>query len=652
MHRMKTKRASLPLLLIFLLCQLMTRSQCTGSFQFDGVSQVSLPNNNQYYASTGFTWECWFKLSSLNQQDSSFQPRQVIVIAEDGALCEDILLTFGWYVGVKANYIGFVVDGPGGCGGRDNNPCKYRPAGGFIVNSWYHVAGVRNYATNKEYLYLNGQPMDSTTNTRAPMTRLYNTRIGNEPGVGFNGLVDEIRLWNKPLSSSQIFADYNKCLAGNETGLILYYRANEQTGTVARDATSYNHTGTLTTTARWSLENAPVSGPGCGFTGPLLLTGNSPVCADDTLFLSSNINTPSTRYQWSGPNGFVSSLPSPFKSNFTAADRGFYRLYITDSVCYYYTDSIFISDTSVSAGTISPVADTICQGDEISLKVSGNSGAVQWQAAQPLGIFSDISGATDSIYEGSPGETTRYRVYSSHLLCADTSPVVRVEVNPLPVPPFLSSDDSLICASDSTRVQALGLYSFYLWNNGDTRPFTYARFAGGYWLTVTDVNGCSAVSEREQISVHPIPSISIIVNGDTLASFGAVSYQWYRDGSKINGATQPVYMATDPGYYTLEITDGNGCMATSTPVLITGMEEMENESVRIYPNPAVEGSQLTVRSSLVHAVMEVYDAKGGLVFNSKLETSNSTIDVNISKGVYFIRISSERMNYVRKWVRL
>ena len=102
-------------------------------------------------------------------------------------------------------------------------------------------------------------------------------------------------------------------------------------------------------------------------------------------------------------------------------------------------------------------------------------------------------------------------------------------------PPAISATDSIICASASTQIFASGTYSSYLWNNGSTTSFTTARAAGGYWVTVSDVNGCTASSAHLPITVYPSASVSIIVQGDTLASFGALAYQWFKNNEPIQG---------------------------------------------------------------------------------------------------------------------
>jgi hypothetical protein len=65
----------------------------------------------------------------------------------------------------------------------------------------------------------------------------------------FNGLFDELRVWNVARTAQQIKDSYNKPLVGNESGLVGYFKFDEASGTMTTDAvTSSGHTahpGTL-----------------------------------------------------------------------------------------------------------------------------------------------------------------------------------------------------------------------------------------------------------------------------------------------------------------------------------------------------------------------------------------------------------------------
>ena len=51
----------------------------------------------------------------------------------------------------------------------------------------------------------------------------------------FKGNIDEVRIWNRFRTAEEIKRDYTRLMAGNETGLVAYWRFNEGVGSFAYD---------------------------------------------------------------------------------------------------------------------------------------------------------------------------------------------------------------------------------------------------------------------------------------------------------------------------------------------------------------------------------------------------------------------------------
>lgn len=65
---------------------------------------------------------------------------------------------------------------------------------------------------------------------------------------------------------------------------------------------------------------------------------------------------------------------------------------------------------------------------------------------------------------------------------------------------------------------------------------------------------------------NPAPAIPTIAqSGNTLSATSAVTYQWYRNGDLIQGATAQTYNASQAGVYVVRITDANGCVYQYSP---------------------------------------------------------------------------------------
>ena len=92
---------------------------------------------------------------------------------------------------------------------------------GTVVNDgdWHLVAAVRDGDLNKNYLYVDGNKIDSASQTyNATFEGSTTINIGYlnlSPYYYFNGSLDEVALYNVALSQAQILEHYNNGLAGN-----------------------------------------------------------------------------------------------------------------------------------------------------------------------------------------------------------------------------------------------------------------------------------------------------------------------------------------------------------------------------------------------------------------------------------------------------
>lgn len=376
---------------------------------------------------------------------------------------------------------------------------------------------------------------------------------------------------------------------------------------------------------------------------PTLIQIDSAICNGQSTALSVSIGS---SYSWStgDTSASITVSPSQNSSYYVTASDG--------NSCAHMTFDVTVNPKMV-AGYIAAPNDTVCQGDSIRLRVAGGNGNIQWQVSLTPDSFVTVSGATDSAYTVPVAQTAYFRVFRPGDVCSDTSDVFRVSNYPAPVP-VVSSDDTLICASDSTRIDCSGAFSSYLWNNGDTLPYTFVNYAGATWVTVTDANGCSGVSNRQNTSIYAVTPISIIVQGDTLSSFNGASYQWYRNDTLILGAVAAVYVAQETGFYSLEIVDNNGCYVRSSQVnvIVSGLEDFTEKSFSLYPNPADDEIVISNYSPSLGEI-EVKDILGRLVLTGFLSGSSVLrLDIsNFLSGIYWFTLSSDAGVGTRKFIK-
>ncbi len=115
---------------------------------------------------------------------------------------------------------------------------------GNSVGAWYHVAGTYNKTTGEQKLYIDGQLVDTQThpagNTVVPLSFYSDMRIGHSrvnDGY-FNGIIDEVRIYNQALSDQMVLELSANTLAG-------HWKFDEGSGTVANDSSGNNRNGTI-----------------------------------------------------------------------------------------------------------------------------------------------------------------------------------------------------------------------------------------------------------------------------------------------------------------------------------------------------------------------------------------------------------------------
>jgi hypothetical protein len=125
-----------------------------------------------------------------------------------------------------------------GCGA--DNTLKLVPTVPEV--GWLHIAWAYDGPNNTFQFTVNGikQPipslmaMDAWTTTQSPLTIGAAAEFGLN---GFDGKIDELRVWNISRSVADISRDMKVILKGTEPGLVAYYHFDEGQGTTSLDAT-------------------------------------------------------------------------------------------------------------------------------------------------------------------------------------------------------------------------------------------------------------------------------------------------------------------------------------------------------------------------------------------------------------------------------
>ncbi|MCX6274594.1 MAG: CotH kinase family protein [Bacteroidetes bacterium] len=83
---------------------------------------------------------------------------------------------------------------------------------------------------------------------------------------------------------------------------------------------------------------------------------------------------------------------------------------------------------------------------------------------------------------------------------------IAVNANVFSIPQFSLGNDTIIESGTSVTLDAGSGFASYLWNTGETSQTAIANSTGNYWVTVTDLNGCSTTDTMQvlvTVNVQP-----------------------------------------------------------------------------------------------------------------------------------------------------
>ncbi|MCS6935074.1 MAG: T9SS type A sorting domain-containing protein [Chitinophagales bacterium] len=316
---------------------------------------------------------------------------------------------------------------------------------------------------------------------------------------------------------------------------------------------------------------------------------------------------------------------------FIATQAGQYTVKITLGNNSVTSDPVTVTVTAPPQAIITPQANvTICNGSSVTLQANTGQGLTyQWFRNDTI-----IPGATNSSYMAQvPGN---YTVQVSNG-CAATSAPVSVTVNSVQAA-ITASGPVQFCEGGQVTLSATGGDS-YVWSNGASTSQINVLQSGTYTVTVSQ-NGCSATASQE-VSVYPLPNApQVSFNGSLLSSTPANYYNWLLNGAPLGINTQAFAPAMS-GCYSVEITDANGCKATSDSICIeiVSINTPFNEQIKIYPIPAQTHLYLETNFVMLHYNYRITDLTGKLLKYATINGTEGSVDVSrLLSGAYVLHL--------------
>jgi hypothetical protein len=560
------------------------------SYSFDGVDDyIEVPHSNSLSITGDITMSAWVRTNGSNGQNyqTIISKRQTYWTWE-----YNMILSYHNNIVHNTKLIGSRAIGMG----QQEQVWSNSP---YSLNQWDHWAV--NISGGQLKIYKNGILDNSQSYSMVPFSQLCPLLFGRNSLVDnseqFFGSIDDIGIWNRALTASEIQQLYSQ---GQATYSWSPGGATTPSITVSPIATTtYTCTVTLngasTTVSQLVTVNAL----------PTVNAGNNQtVCAGTAVTLSgSGANT----YVWNnGVQNGVSFVPMSTQN---------YTLTGTALNGCSNTASVLVTVNPLPIVSAGP-NQSVCLGSSVTLTGSGASTYI-WN----FGIQNGVSFL--------PPITQTYNLVGTNTYgCSSTSSVV-VTVNPLPTPTISYTGSLVLCQGGSVALTASPGSSF-LWSNGATTQTIQASQSGSYSVQVSNSSGCSATSTPVFVAVNPLPAPTLSASGPlticqgasvTLTSSNAQSFIWS------NNATSQSIIITNSGTYIVTVVDDKGCAGSSAPI-----------EVNVIQNPVVSISNLG-SSNLCAGQNTILSATAGYNYLWSNGATTQNISAN-STGVYTVQATN------------
>jgi len=167
--------------------------------------------------------------------------------------------------------------------------------------------------------------------------------------------------------------------------------------------------------------------------------------------------------------------------------------------------------------------------------------------------------------------------------------------------------------------------------------------------TYTDAFGCdtSGLLTVEVLASPDQPEILRLSSTLLRVSQPFSSYQWFRYGGAIPGATARDYNVTQSGVYSVQVMGSSGCFRMSNPIGMgvgVGIEELNAEEINLYPNPNAGSFTLSIADfDGKDRTIEILDMAGRTMYQGSMAEGIQDFNLPyLAQGRYIVRILGVR----------
>lgn len=541
------------------------------ALHFDGTNDV-VSNTNPAFDFTTGTAECWFNSAATSGNRCVMAMRT----STSGA-------RWSIHVNEGGNEIGFF------------NGASYIGLPAVInANTWYHLAVVMN--TTNTYVYLNGTAVGTIS------LGLQSSATGQPFSIGghydlawpeyFNGMIDEVRIWNRALCLSEIQHNRNGEIPAAAPGLIANYHFNEGVDG-ANNVSVISLPDASGNNIHLVLNGFLLFGSTSNWISPGAVTSGSSI----TPYISTSVSSANVTCNGAG-NGTATVTATgvgPFTYNWAPSGGtgptasglapGTYTCTIAGG-CATVTQTVTITQpAAISLSTaVTHISCASSNDGAIDLTVTGGTGpfSYDWSFGYTT---QDISNLYPGTYQVTVTDANGCTA-TSQMVSVSYSSTLSTSLSIAPFPCNSPTTTATVNVSGGTPGYT------YSWSPSGGNGATSTPLTPGYYsCTVQDAAGC--VSSQSMIITAPATltassAITSNYNGFHLSCYGAAdgevtvspsggtppySYQWN------NGWISQTITNVSMGAYTCTVTCAGGCVYTTNPVFVQDPPQLTAGSV-------------------------------------------------------------------------
>lgn len=296
--------------------------------------------------------------------------------------------------------------------------------------------------------------------------------------------------------------------------------------------------------------------------------------------------------------------------------------------------------------------------------------------AIPFGSIIITNQTSGSIALTLPSNLTAGFCYKLRIQRISPAPVIIgeasacIEIDP-PLSFIYLEGPSSVCTGDTIDFTATYYgTAHYTWtNNGGELISTIGNSCtiayntdGLFYVEVIGGNACNAGGSHRDVPVSPLPIPTVIDNVTYLSTENFASYQWINcnGNTELIGQVMQNFQPLANGDYAVIATTNEGCSDTSACYSVTnipvGIAENTFITYVISPNP--NSGSFTINLNAVYPLglttLEIFNSLGQLIQSEQLNNQTNTLrkqlELNVAKGIYTVRLTTNGNVYSQKLV--